>query len=913
MTISGEDLNSRPVATNTEILEAAPGLAVVQHSGSGKANQYYLRGYNLDHGTDLAIFWDDIPINLPTNAHGQGYADLNFLIPETLAGLEVRKGPYFADVGDFANAGDLHLFLRDSVPQNIVSATVGSFGYDRFLTLGSTKLGGGSLLYAGEFKPTTVRGSPAKMSASSAVFCATARARRRMGFPPPPWATPTTGTHPIRSRCAPSPPDRSVSSARSTRRTAATPAGSCCRPGLRNPTMPDCGRQMPISSKETMNLWNNFTWFTTDPMNGDQFHQHDDRIYGGAGVSRTINGTLFSRPTETLFGVQTRYDDIDVSLGNTAQRLFLANTLVDHVGEGNVGIYAQNTTRWTDWFRTTAGWRGDYFWASVNSILQQANSGNAQAAIGSPKFTMTFGPFYKTELFLGAGMGYHSNDARGVTSTQVAGDPTTPQDTAPFLVRSRGAEIGVRTKAIPNLDSSISLFYLHQGSELVFEGDTGTTSPGPPSTRTGIEITNNYRLASWMSVDADLALSRARFDGFDTAQEQLFQSLAGFPQAQIGNAPGNFIPEAPWMVATAGVDLGEKTGWFGALRWRYISSRPLTEDGVFQSPPLTSSTAEVGYRFANGWRVQVDALNLLNSTTYNASYAYGALLTTDALFAMCFPTPKIPVAVCQNGFMDYSIHPHGAHGLSADARRTARYDRCLRNGGRVRAGNSGLHTAIAKLRLDRFLRRRLRRIQLGEHQRQRRQPCNGRRSASDQRQPAELARRPAVGFRLHDAVAPAPWRCRGRDLRRHEDNYGHRRFRHQRQPDHGIRQRDRTRAHWLRVRHRAPLRNGGMGVVEQSIRPHPAYWHAQQRHCGRGRGGEPVFQRVDGGRRRLRRCRAELERVRRVSLHGFWNHGVHAAAVAAIDDVDNEGQRHRIRRQLHVQRQGTICSRFRGG
>jgi outer membrane receptor protein involved in Fe transport len=181
--------------------------------------------------------------------------------------------------------------------------------------------------------------------------------------------------------------------------------------------------------------------------------------------------------------VQTRYDDIDVSLGNTARRLFLSNTLVDHVGEGNVGIYAQNTTRWTDWFRTTAGWRGDYFWASVNSILQPANSGNAQAAIGSPKFTMTFGPFYKTELFIAAGMGYHSNDARGVTSTQVAGDPTTSQDTTPFLVRSRGAEIGVRTKAIPNLDSSISLFYLHQNSELVFEGDTGTTAGARPLCR----------------------------------------------------------------------------------------------------------------------------------------------------------------------------------------------------------------------------------------------------------------------------------------------------------------------------------------------------------------------------------------------------------------------------------------------
>src|SRR4029077_1765993 len=276
-----------------------------------------------------------------------------------------------------------------------------------------------------------------------------------------------------------------------------------------------------------------------------------------------------------------------------------------------------------------------------------------------PKFTSTFGPFYKTEFFVGAGLGYHSNDARGVTATEVAGDPTTPQSTTPFLVRTVGAEIGARTKIVPGLDSSISLFYLHQNSELFFSGDTGTTVPGPPSLRTGIEITNNYQPVSWMRFDADLALSRARFICPDTAHQELFDSLTGFPQAQIGNAPGNFIPEAPWMVASAGITLGERTGWFSTLRWRYISSRPLTEDGVFQSPPVNTINGRVGYQFANGWRIQLDALNLLNSSSYNASYAYGALLTSDALFAKCFPTsgaPTVPAAVCQNGFMDYSIH-----------------------------------------------------------------------------------------------------------------------------------------------------------------------------------------------------------------------------------------------------------------
>ena len=361
-----------------------------------------------------------------------------------------------------------------------------------------------------------------------------------------------------------------------------------------------------------------------------------------------------------MFGAQTRYDDINVGLSNTAQRLLLSNILVDHVEEGNAGIYAQSTVHWTDWWRTTAGWRGDYFAASVDSFLQTANSGKTQAALGSPKFTTVFGPFYKTELFLGAGMGYHSNDARSTTITQTPGDPATPEGASPFLVRSAGAEIGVRTKTVPGLDSSVSLFYLHQDSELFFDGDTGSTVAGPPSQRTGIEFTNNYTPASWLRVDADLALSRARFLGFDTAQEQLYQSLAGFPQAQIGNAPGNLVYEAPWMVASAGITLGENTGWFSALRWRYISSRPLTEDGVFQSPPVNTVNAAVGYRFANGWRIQFDALNLLNSASYNASYAYGALLPTDSLFAMCFPAhgaPTAPAAVCQNGVMDYSIHP----------------------------------------------------------------------------------------------------------------------------------------------------------------------------------------------------------------------------------------------------------------
>lgn len=661
MIFAGVDLNARPVARPAEILEAAPGLAVVDHADGGKANQYYLRGYNLDHGTDMATYVDDVPINLPTHAHGQGYTDLNWLIPETVSGLEVRKGPYFADVGDFASAGDLHVSLRDSVPQNIESMTVGSFGYDRFLTLGSTKAGGGALLYAGEFDaydgpwttPNDVRKFSGLLRYSQGTatdgFSATAMA----------YANTWNSTDQVALR--------------------ALTSGQIGLYGALDPTDGGDTSRFSLSArmaqtlddgswkanaylvKYELDLFNNYTYHLDDANNGDngdQFHQHDDRIYGGVGASRTIDGSLFNRPTETVFGVQSRYDDITTGLSNTVQRQLLSNVLLDHIDEGNVGIYAESTVHWTDWLRTTTGWRGDYFDASVNSMLQPANSGNTQGAIGSPKFTVTFGPFAKTELFFGAGMGYHSNDARSATATEVPGDPTTAEGASPLLVRSRGAEVGVRTKAIPNLDSSISLFYLHQDSELFFDGDSGDTTAGLPSQRTGIEITNDYRLRSWLHVDGDIALSRARFLGFDATQEALYQSLAGYPQAQIGNAPGNFVYNAPWMVASAGITLGETTGWFGALRWRYISSRPLTEDGAFQSPPSNLFNGAVGYRFDNGWSIRLDAINLLNSTTDNATYAYGSLLTTDALYTMCKSgAPPPPAAVCANGVMDYVYHP----------------------------------------------------------------------------------------------------------------------------------------------------------------------------------------------------------------------------------------------------------------
>jgi outer membrane receptor protein involved in Fe transport len=657
ITLTGEELNSRPVSRPGEVLEAVPGLIVTQHSGEGKANQYFLRGYNLDHGTDMAIWVDDVPVNMRTHAHGQGYADLNWLMPETINTLDVRKGPYFADEGDFSSAGNLRIGLIDSVSKSIAQITAGSFGYNRLLGMGSTKVGDGTLLVAGEagtydgpwVNPDNMRklNGMLRYSQGTALDGLTitgmAYGNRWNSTDQVPQRAITSGL--IGRFGAEDPTDGGNTSRFAlSARIAGTDEGGSWKANA-------------FAVKSELDLFNNFTYFLDNPTLGDQFHQHDDRVMAGANASRTLSGAFAGRSTETTFGIQTRYDNIDLALTDTYHRAFLSNVRSDKVGEASVGVYAQNTVRWTDWLRTTVGWRGDYYAAKVDSLFDANNSGSSGAGIASPKFTMVVGPFNKTELFFGAGTGMHSNDARGTTITEEPTDPTTKLSSSPLLVRTKGAEVGARSKLVPGLNSSVSLFILDQDSELIFQGDKGDTLASRPSRRYGLEWTNTYRPNSWLALDADLALTHARFFGYDSDQAALYASLAGYPQAQIGNAPGNYIPNAPAMIASAGITVGEKTGWFGALRWRYLASSPLTEDNAFRSPATSIFNGRLGYRLDNGWRIQLDLLNLLNTKANQITYAYGSLIKTDSLYKLCYPVQIAPAAVCQNGVMDYVLHP----------------------------------------------------------------------------------------------------------------------------------------------------------------------------------------------------------------------------------------------------------------
>jgi hypothetical protein len=303
-----------------------------------------------------------------------------------------------------------------------------------------------------------------------------------------------------------------------------------------------------------MNLFNDFTYFLNDPVNGDQFHQLDQRILGGGEVLHIVQGDLFGRPLEVEVGAQTRTDSIRVGLFNTTNRQYRSGVLDDRVLESSGALYLDTRVRWTEWLRTSVGVRADGYYADVRSDTP-ANSGKATDGIVNPKLGLVLGPWFDTELYVNYGGGFHSNDARGVTATV---DPVSPLfniTRSPFLVPSTGYEVGVRNRSIAGLETSLALFRLDFASENIFQGDTGTTEPSRPTRRFGVEWTNRYAVTPWLSLEGDLTITNARFSSCDPV--------------------GNRVPEAPTTIASAGVTFGEPLSRFGSHHFSSFGPWPL--------------------------------------------------------------------------------------------------------------------------------------------------------------------------------------------------------------------------------------------------------------------------------------------------------------------------------------------------
>jgi hypothetical protein len=603
--ITARQLDVRPFMRQGEVLETVPGVIITQHSGEGKANQYFLRGFNLDHGTDFASSVNGIPVNMPTHAHSHGYSDINFLIPELVAGVQYSKGPYYAEQGDFATAGASNISYASVLDRPLVHVQAGSFDYARVFAAASPQVGKGHLLAAFE---TSNNAGPWAVPDDYRKWNGVLRytvgdnlnglSLTAMGYSATWNATEAT---PLRAIEAGFPRFGSIDP---------TDGGDSYRYSVSGDWQRTKGRTLTKATAYGMaydlDLISNFTFYLDDPVHGDQREQLDHRfVAGGRAFQRRLT-RWGDRTVQNTYGVQVRNDNIPrVALLHTESR-----TVLEPLGDASAmvtsgGIYYQNEMEWARWLRTTVGIRGDAQRFAVTDKLIAVNTGTTHAGIISPKAAVTFGPFNGTEFYVNAGTGFHSNSALGTTIKQDingnAIDPVTP------LVRAKGAELGVRTVRIPHLQSTTSLWTLRLDSELVYNGDAGATEPGPASSRYGVEFANYYSPKRWLVFDGDLSWSHARF------------------------ATGEYVPESVGVVVSGGASIDNYHRTYGSLRLRYFGPRALVADNSVQSEATTLLNAEVGYNVAKTIRVNVEVFNLANAAVSDIDYYFASRLPNEPL------------------------------------------------------------------------------------------------------------------------------------------------------------------------------------------------------------------------------------------------------------------------------------------
>ena len=617
--VRGKLLQDIPLLRPGEALETVPGLVVTQHSGDGKANQYFLRGYNLDHGTDFATTLDGVPANMPTNAHGQGYSDLNYLMPELVNSIEYRKGPYFAENGDFSSAGSADIRYRNSLDRNIADLSVGANGFRRALLAGSTILtphgqdssnassiikSGPTLLGAVEFMnnngPWT---TPENLHKTNMLL------RLSDGSTTDGWSLDAVH-YDAKWNATDQVPLELINSGQLGRFSALDPTdgGNTSRDILsgdwHNTDATGYTKFSTFIEHYHLQLWSNFTFFELRPATGDQFEQAEDRNIVGGQAVKGWNHSLLTHDSITELGLQIRHDNINVSLQNTQARSPFATVSDNQVSETIAGLYLQNTTYWTSWVRTLVGLREDTISMDMTSYVQPQNTGTASGTRASPKFSTIFGPWQQTELFINVGKGFHSNDARGVIDKV---DPTTgaPATAVPALVGSSGKEIGVRTEIIEGLQSSIALWSLDSDSEIVYAADSaiGSTEPNGASKRTGVEWNNHWIANHWLLLDADLAWTRARYANMND-----------------NGSAGDLIPNAVNKIALLRAAIHDVGPWLAGIETRYIGQYPLAQDGSLIAPSAIVTNVRVRREISPSMTISADVLNVFDRQYYDIAY-----------------------------------------------------------------------------------------------------------------------------------------------------------------------------------------------------------------------------------------------------------------------------------------------------
>ncbi len=569
--VSDEELQLLPAYRPGQLLETVPGLIVTLHSGEGKANQYLMRGYNLDHGTDLETYVDGMPVNQPTHAHGQGYTDLNFMIPELADGLSYTKGTYYADVGDFGAVGSVHLGYRDIIPDQI-STTIGMYGYQRFFSAGTQGIGSGQLLAAGELQhydgpfdtPDDQRKENLVVRYSEGDdhngYSVTAMMYHGV------W----TSTTDI--------PERAIDEGRVAGRFGTldpTDGGRAWRNSLSFNAHQTLGTGQLTSSAffidNQLHLINDFTHFLIDPVHGDQEDQMENRQALGGQLNYAFPLPFGSIPNEVSAGLLTRYDLLHVGRDPSEGQISLLDTNdPSYTNDDRVWLfagaaYAQLTTHWTASLRSVLGFRDDYqhgtdvdYDAASHETAGYTNSGTVAQSLPQPKGSLILTASDSVEFYASAGRGFHSADLRGVNQ-DVSVDLGLPHTR--LLSRQEGQEVGVRANPAPTVALTFAVFNLWQQSETIIDPDVGADSAGPPSRRYGLELNATVRINRYLEFYGGASADHTRFT-------RPFDDGTGHE--------GLHITDAPVATGSLALYLADLGPWSAGLSYRYLGNYPLS-------------------------------------------------------------------------------------------------------------------------------------------------------------------------------------------------------------------------------------------------------------------------------------------------------------------------------------------------
>ena len=596
------DLSTRPISRAAELVEVIPGMIATEHSSGGKANQYFLRGFNLDHGTDFAGFVDGVPINQRSHPHMSGYLDLNFLMADLVQRVEFKKGVQYAENGDYSSAGSASFVLYDSLPNNYVQLKLDPDEY-ALSAAGSWNIGDGTLLVAATHEggdgPFDL---PADLD-KNVVYVKYSQplgdAKLRLGFIG--YQNEWTASDQIPLR--------------------AVQAGDISRFGAIDPTNGGVSKRYIASAglewddasvlgyvqKSELNLFHNFTYFT-DPVLGDQVEQVEDRLAAGLRARMSRDFDLLGMKATGRIGADTHFDWLDeTGLYRTTARVRTSAVASDKVDVMSADVWGDLTLHWTDRLRTTFGLRADYIDGEVEGLVP-ANAGSDSGVQWSPKLNIAYTLTDDLEIYAGYGLGFHTNNIVGVVQTQdpVTGDPVDP---ATLFAESKGGEVGLRWEPNDTFNLSAAVFALDFDSELIYLGDSGVSEPSDPTRRRGLEVAAFWNPVDWLAFDASYAYSHSRFKDAPSGLDRVPNTVEGVAAAGVTWLPGD--------------------GWEGSLRVRYLGPGPLIEDNSVRAPSTTLVNAGISKTFGQ-FEVGLDILNLFDAEDYDMVYFYESQLPGEA-------------------------------------------------------------------------------------------------------------------------------------------------------------------------------------------------------------------------------------------------------------------------------------------